>query len=76
MNNTTKAKYELAAKMLKARIDEAEIMMMSGLTEDQIKRLKTELADQIESKEVYLNLSDKDTDQFMVKSDSKKPEEK
>ena len=75
MNNTTKAKYELAAKMLKARIDEAEVMMMSGLTEEQIKRLKTELADQIESKEVYLNIADKDTDQFMVKADSKKAEE-
>ena len=47
----------------------------AGLTEEQIKRLKTELADQIESKEVYLNLADKDTDQFMVKADSKKAEE-
>lgn len=72
MNNTTKAKYELASKMLKAKIEDSEVMLMSGLTEAEIKRLKTELADEIENKEVYLNLADKDTDQFFVKADSKK----
>ena len=38
MNNTTKAKYDLAEKMLKARINAQEVVLMSGLSEEEVKR--------------------------------------
>lgn len=39
MNNTTKAKYELAEKMLKGRIDIDEVVMMSGLPKAEVEKL-------------------------------------
>ena len=40
MNNTTKAKYDLAERMLKGRVDVDEVVMMSGLTREQVEELK------------------------------------
>ena len=44
MNNSTKAKYELAEKMLKGHIDIDEVVLMSGLSKDEV----TKLADGLE----------------------------
>lgn len=43
MNNTTKAKYELATKMLKGKIDVDEVVMMSGLSKEEVEKLKEEV---------------------------------
>lgn len=43
MNNTTKAKHDLAARMLKVNISIDEIALMSGLTVDEIQRIKANL---------------------------------
>ncbi len=40
MNKTTKAKYDLATRMLKVDISVDEVALMSGLTVDEIKKLK------------------------------------
>lgn len=43
MNNTTKAKYELATKMLKGKIDVDEVVLMSGLSKEEVEKLKEEV---------------------------------
>lgn len=43
MNNTTKAKYELATKMLKGKIDVDEVILMSGLSKEEVEKLKEEV---------------------------------
>lgn len=40
MNKTTKAKYDLATRMLKVDISVDEVALMSGLTLDEIEKLK------------------------------------
>lgn len=40
MNKTTKAKYDLATRMLKVDISVNEVALMSGLTVDEIEKLK------------------------------------
>ena len=40
MNKTTKAKYDLATRMLKVDISIDEVALMSGLTIDEIEKLK------------------------------------
>ena len=56
MNNTTKAKYDLAARMLKGNIPVEEVVLMSGLTEEEVKKLKFELRDEIQDKRAMLGL--------------------
>ena len=43
MNNTTKAKYELATKMLKGHIDIDEVVLMSGLSKEVVEQLNEEI---------------------------------
>lgn len=43
MNNTTKAKYELASKMLKGHIDIDEVVLMSGLSKEVVEQLNEEI---------------------------------
>ena len=50
MNNTTKAKYDLASKMLKGNIPVEEVVLMSGLSEEEVKKLKFELKDEIQDR--------------------------
>ena len=40
MNKTTKAKYDLATRMLKVDISVDVVALMSGLTVDEIEKLK------------------------------------
>ncbi len=56
MNNTTKAKYDLAARMLKGNIPVEEVVLMSGLTEEEVKKLQFELRDEIQDKRAMLGL--------------------
>ena len=58
MNNTTKAKYDLAARMLKGNFPVEEVVLMSGLTEEEVKKLKFELRDEIQDKRAMLGLDD------------------
>ncbi|MBQ9870341.1 MAG: hypothetical protein IJM27_00275 [Eubacterium sp.] len=58
MNNTTKAKYDLAARMLKGNIPVEEVVLMSGLTEEEVKKLQFELRDEIQDKRAMLGLDD------------------
>lgn len=43
MNNTTKAKYELARKMLKGKIEVDEVAIMTGLPIEEIEKLNEEI---------------------------------
>ena len=56
MNNTTKAKYDLAARMLKGNIPVEEVVAMSGLTEEEVKKLQLELRDEIQDKRAMMGL--------------------
>ncbi len=56
MNNTTKAKYDLAARMLKGNIPVEEVVAMSGLSEEEVKKLQFELRDEIQDKRAMLGL--------------------
>ena len=58
MNNTTKAKYDLAARMLKGNMPVEVVVLMSGLTEEEVKKLKFELRDEIQDKRAMLGLDD------------------
>lgn len=58
MNNTTKAKYDLAARMLKGNIPVEEVVNMSGLSEEEVKKLQFELRDEIQDKRAMLGLDD------------------
>lgn len=42
MNNTTKAKYDLAKRMIAGHLDVAEVVMMTELPEEEVQKLKDE----------------------------------
>ena len=58
MNNTTKAKYDLAARMLKGNIPVEEVVLMSGLSEEEVNKLKFEMRDEIQDKRAMLGLDE------------------
>lgn len=62
MNNTTKQKYELAEKMLKGRIEIAEVALMTGLSEDVLKELKEKVAPENKDVQILKNLDNTDLD--------------
>ena len=43
MNNTTKKKYDLAARMLKSEISIDEVSMMTGLDKEKLEKLNEEI---------------------------------
>lgn len=64
MNKTTKAKYDLATRMLKVDISIDEVALMSGLTIDEIEKLKAgiepeEIIDEVAFAEKALKVKDK-----------------
>lgn len=64
MNKTTKAKYGLATRMLKVDISIDEVALMSGLTIDEIEKLKAgiepeEIIDEVAFAEKALKGKDK-----------------
>ena len=58
MKKETKAKYDLAARMLKGNIPVEEVVNMSGLSEEEVKKLQFELRDEIQDKRAMLGLDD------------------
>ena len=56
MNNTTKAKYDLAARMLKGNIPVEEVVLMSGLSEEEVNKLKFEMRDEIQDHRALMGL--------------------
>ena len=64
MKKTTKAKYDLATRMLKVDISIDEVALMSGLTIDEIEKLKAgiepeEIIDEVAFAEKALKGKDK-----------------
>ncbi len=64
MNKTTKAKYDLATRMLKVDISVDEVALMSGLTVEEIEKLKAgiepeEIIDEVAFAEKALKGKDK-----------------
>lgn len=64
MNKTTKAKYDLATRMLEVDISIDEVALMSGLTIDEIEKLKAgiepeEIIDEVAFAEKALKGKDK-----------------
>ena len=62
MNKTTKAKYDLATRMLKVDISIDEVALMSGLTVEEIEKLKAgieEIIDEAAFAEKALKSKDK-----------------
>lgn len=62
MNNTTKAKYDLAEKMLKARINAQEVVLMSGLSEEEVKKISEKLEKENPEASAFRNLDVTDLD--------------
>lgn len=60
MNNTTKAKYDVAARMLKGKIEVEEVAMMTGLSLDEVKKLKEEVVPHNSEIEMLKNLDSVD----------------
>lgn len=60
MNNTKKAQYELATKMLKGKIDVEEVVLMSGLTTQEVEALKEEVLPHNSEIEMLKNLDNVD----------------
>ncbi|MGN0394620.1 MAG: hypothetical protein ACI4EF_04600 [Coprococcus sp.] len=57
MNNSTKAVYAMAEKMLKGRIEVDEVVAMSGLPKEEIEKMKKEL-DNANPEATYLRTLD------------------
>ncbi len=62
MNNTTKAKYDLATRMLKGKIDVDDVVMMSGLTRQEVEKLKDEVVPKNTDAEILSKLDNVDLD--------------
>jgi hypothetical protein len=60
LNNTTKAKYDMATRMLKGRIEAEEVALMSGLSIDEVNKLKEEVVPQNSEVEMLKNLDSVD----------------
>ncbi|MGN0390155.1 MAG: hypothetical protein ACI4L2_05015 [Wujia sp.] len=62
MNRTTKAKYDMATRMLKGRIDAEEVAMMSGLPLEEVEKLKEEVVPKNTDAEVLSRLDNPNLD--------------
>ncbi len=62
MNKTTKAKYDLAERMLKGKIDVDEVVMMTGLTKEQVEEIKDRVVPKNTDAEVLSRLDNVDLD--------------
>ena len=62
MNKQTKAKYDLAQRMLKGHIPVSEVVLMTELPEAEIQKLADELEDQNPEAKVFKNLDFTDID--------------
>ncbi len=75
MNRTTKAKYDMATRMLKGRIDAEDVAMMSGLPLEEVEKLKEEVVPRNTDAEVLSRLDNKDLDIGQIIYDDELTEE-
>ena len=75
MNNTTKAKYDMATRMLKGRIDTEEVAMMTGIPLEEIEKLKEEVVPKNTDAEVLSRLDNVDLDIGQLLFDEGTPED-
>lgn len=68
MNNTDKAKYDAAKRMLKGKIDIEEVAMMMNLTVEELKPIKDEIDEEV--RKVYGNIDAYDLDMKQVLFDN------
>lgn len=66
MNNTTKAKYDMATRMLKGRLDVEDVAEMTGLTLEQVEKLKEEVVPRNPDAEVLSKLDTVDFDMGQI----------
>ncbi|MGN0435919.1 MAG: hypothetical protein ACI4D8_04725 [Wujia sp.] len=62
MNNTEKAKYELAKKMLKGKIEIDEVALMTGISMDKLEEINNEINPKNPDVELLKNLDTTDFD--------------
>ncbi len=62
MNKTNKAKYDVAERMLKGRVDVDEVVLMTGLTKEEVEKLKEEVVPRNPDAEVLNRLDNVDLD--------------
>lgn len=62
MNNTTKAKYDMATRMLKGHIDVDEVALMTGLPVDELTALKEKVAPKNKDAEILEKYDNVDLD--------------
>lgn len=68
MNNTEKARYDAAKRMLKGKIDMEEVSMMMGLTIEELTPIKDEVDEEV--RKVYGNIDAYDFDMKQVLFDN------
>lgn len=62
MNNTTKAKYDMAEKMLKGHIAVDEVVLMSGLSKEEVQTMYEQIENSNPEAKYFKNLDFKDFD--------------
>lgn len=60
MNNSTKAKYDVARRMIKGKIEAEEVALMTGLPIDEINKMCEEILPQNSEVELLKNLDNVD----------------
>ena len=68
MNNSEKARYDAAKRMLKGKIDIEEVAMMMNLTVEELKPIKDEIDEEV--RKVYGNVDAYDFDMKQVLFDN------
>lgn len=60
MNNTEKAKVDVARRMLKGKIPADEVILMTGLDESLVKKLEEEIAPEVREAKILQGLDNTD----------------
>lgn len=60
MNNTTKAAYDLAERMLKGKIPVEEVSLMTGIEVDKLKELEEKVAPHVRDAKILQGLDNTD----------------
>jgi CRISPR/Cas system type I-B associated protein Csh2 (Cas7 group RAMP superfamily) len=62
MNKTTKAQYDFATRMLKGKVEVDDVVMMTGLSKEEVEKLKDEVVPHNTDAEILKNLDNVDLD--------------
>jgi hypothetical protein len=60
MNNTEKAKVDVARRMLKGKIPADEVILMTGIDESLVKKLEEEIAPEVREAKILQGLDNTD----------------